>query len=61
MESLSAVEKRGVERAEDFANLGSAYAREHGQRPATVGLVLSSSPIALLAWYASPLVADCRG
>lgn len=27
-----------------------AYALEHGTRPATIGLVLSSSPLALLAW-----------
>lgn len=50
MKGLSEVEKKGVARAEDFGTLGNAYAREHGQRPATVGLVLSSSPIALLAW-----------
>lgn len=27
-----------------------AYALEHATRPATIGLVLSSSPLALLAW-----------
>ena len=34
----------------DFLAYGSAYAREHGTRTATIGLVLSSSPIALLSW-----------
>ena len=47
---LNEKEERCVRRHEDFGNLGSAYAREHGTRPSTIGLVLSSSPIALLAW-----------
>ncbi|WYZ35760.1 hypothetical protein EsH8_X_000407 [Colletotrichum jinshuiense] len=29
---------------------GISYAMEHGFRPATIGLVLSASPLALLAW-----------
>ncbi|GKT58206.1 epoxide hydrolase [Colletotrichum tofieldiae] len=29
---------------------GVSYALEHGLRPATIGLVLSASPLALLAW-----------
>ena len=47
---LSAAELQGVERCADFATLGNAYAREHGTRPATIGLALSASPVALLAW-----------
>lgn len=50
LKGLSAKDQKAVSRAGDFANLGSAYAREHGTRPSTIGLVLSSSPIALLAW-----------
>lgn len=50
MSSLSAADKKGLKRCLDFATLGNAYAREHGTRPSTIGLVLSSSPIALLAW-----------
>ncbi|KAK5116441.1 hypothetical protein LTR62_007989 [Meristemomyces frigidus] len=49
-ESLTDAEKKGVARAQEFSFLGDAYAREHGTRPATIGLVLSSSPLALLAW-----------
>lgn len=49
-EGLSEKEIRGVERYSNFGSVGNAYAREHGTRPATIGLVLSSSPIALLAW-----------
>lgn len=33
-----------------FNVTGSAYARTHGTRPATIGMVLSSSPLAVLAW-----------
>ena len=44
-------EKKALQRMNNFGTLGNAYAREHGTRPATIGLVLSSSPIALLAWY----------
>ncbi|KAK3111759.1 hypothetical protein LTR53_012663 [Teratosphaeriaceae sp. CCFEE 6253] len=47
---LNEKEERCVRRHEDFGNLGSAYAREHGTRPSTIGLVLASNPVALLAW-----------
>ena len=50
MKSIKAADQKGLSRAGDFANLGAAYAREHGTRPGTIGLVLSSSPVALLAW-----------
>ena len=43
-------EQAAVRRARDFTNMGSAYARFHGQRPATIGLILSTNPLALLAW-----------
>ena len=49
--SLSKQEQYGLKRTADWIELGSAYAREHGTRPATVGLALSASPLALLAWY----------
>lgn len=35
---------------------GSAYAMEHATRPATIGLVLSASPLALLAWVGEKLL-----
>ncbi|TIA61200.1 alpha/beta-hydrolase [Aureobasidium pullulans] len=47
---ISQTEKLGLERAKAFTETGSAYAREHGTRTATIGLVLSSSPLALLTW-----------
>ncbi|SMQ45575.1 unnamed protein product [Zymoseptoria tritici ST99CH_3D7] len=50
MEGLTDKEKKGVERYNNFDTLGNAYARKHGTRPSTIGLVLSASPISLLAW-----------
>lgn len=46
----NALEQAGLERAEWFTKLGSAYAPEHATRPSTIGLMLHSSPLALLAW-----------
>ncbi|OOF96730.1 hypothetical protein ASPCADRAFT_206905 [Aspergillus carbonarius ITEM 5010] len=50
IESLTAAEKRGVARMEKFVTRDIAYAMEHGTRPSTIGHVLASNPIALLAW-----------
>lgn len=47
---LTDAEKRGIERMTNFVMLGSGYATEHGTRPSTIGHVLSTSPMALLAW-----------
>jgi microsomal epoxide hydrolase len=47
---ISEVEKTGLERGKAFKDSGSAYAMEHGTRTATIGLTLSSSPLALLSW-----------
>lgn len=47
---ISALEQEGIERGSQFVQTGSAYAMEHATRPSTIGFVLSSSPIALLAW-----------
>lgn len=53
MANLNEQSRQGLERAAWFQSVASAYAQEHATRPATIGLVLSSSPIALLAWYFS--------
>lgn len=50
-EQIDAAELEGLQRAAAFGAQGDAYAREHGQRPATIGLLLSTSPLALLLWY----------
>lgn len=48
--SLTPFEERGLTRMKAFITTGSAYALEHGTRPSTIGHVLSTSPVALLAW-----------
>ncbi|KAF2808191.1 epoxide hydrolase 1 [Mytilinidion resinicola] len=47
---LSDVERKGLQRTQAFRQRGFAYAQEHGTRPSTIGHVLSSNPLALLAW-----------
>lgn len=47
---MSAKEQSGVERLGQFRTVGSSYGSMHATKPATIGIVLSSSPIALLAW-----------
>lgn len=44
------VEKRGLSRKQEFRTTGIAYAMLQGTRPSTLGLALSSSPLALLTW-----------
>ncbi|KAL6920604.1 hypothetical protein ACHAP8_007378 [Fusarium lateritium] len=47
---ITEAEKKALVRGEEFAKRGSAYAMTHATKPSTIGLVLSSSPLALLAW-----------
>ena len=47
---LDKAEEEGVAQGENFARTSAAYALEHATRPATIGFVLSSSPLAVLAW-----------
>lgn len=47
---INDLEQQGITRATQFIQTGSAYAMEHATRPSTIGFVLSSSPLALLAW-----------
>jgi len=54
---LTAKEQEGLKRGEDFVKMGAAYSLEHGTRPSTIGLVLSSSPVALLAWIGEKFLA----
>ena len=44
------LERRCMQRAADAFDIGLASSLEQGNRTATVGLVLSSSPLALLSW-----------
>ncbi|KAF4997309.1 hypothetical protein FDECE_12126 [Fusarium decemcellulare] len=47
---VTAEEAAHVEKAKKWRQSGMAYAMEHKTRPGTIGLALSSSPLALLAW-----------
>ncbi|KAF7846051.1 hypothetical protein BT93_L5425, partial [Corymbia citriodora subsp. variegata] len=47
---MTDLEAKFFPRGKKFSDFGSAYAREHGTRTATIGFALSSSPLALLAW-----------
>ncbi|KAL1999567.1 hypothetical protein VTN02DRAFT_4343 [Thermoascus thermophilus] len=50
--TLSEPERIGLERTAAFKRMNSSYALQHATKPSTIGLVLSSSPLALLAWVA---------
>jgi microsomal epoxide hydrolase len=50
MAAVDDLERKGLERATWFKKVGSAYALEHATRPSTIGFVLASNPLALLAW-----------
>ncbi|TAQ88112.1 hypothetical protein B7494_g3562 [Chlorociboria aeruginascens] len=54
--ALSDVEKCGIDITTKFVTTGSAYAFEQGSRPSTIGLVLNSSPLALLAWIGEKFI-----
>ncbi|KAL3463727.1 Alpha/Beta hydrolase protein [Aspergillus heterothallicus] len=49
-DDLTPEEKDHLDRSTRWQQTGFAYALEHGTRPSTVGLAISSSPLALIAW-----------
>jgi microsomal epoxide hydrolase len=48
--TISPEEAVGLQRANAFKSIGSAYALEHATKPSTIGFVLGSNPVSLLAW-----------
>ena len=56
-DEISEAEKVGLERMRKFFEVGRAYAIEHATKPSTIGLVLSSSPVAQLAWIGEKFLA----
>ena len=50
LDQMTDVEKEALERRKTWGETGTSYASEHGTRPATIGLALSTNPLALLAW-----------
>ncbi|KAH8896127.1 alpha/beta-hydrolase [Thozetella sp. PMI_491] len=55
-DGVSAEELAILKRTEAWRETGMAYALEHATRPATAGLAIASSPLALLAWIGEKLV-----
>ncbi len=49
-DGLEAYERKGLERYNWFMEDGRAYALMQASRPSTLGLVLSATPLAVLAW-----------
>ena len=43
-------EQARLARGAAWAKTGNAYAFEHGTRPSTISLTLSTNPLAMLAW-----------
>lgn len=56
LEGVTAQELAQLDKFKAWRAKGSAYAMEHATRPATIGLVLSASPLALLAWVGEKLL-----
>jgi microsomal epoxide hydrolase len=50
LDQMNEAEKQAMARRKEWGETGTSYASEHGTRPATIGLALASSPLALLAW-----------
>ncbi|KAL2373912.1 hypothetical protein RJ035_004335 [Blastomyces gilchristii] len=55
--SLTDSERAGMQRAELWKRTGNAYSMAHGTRPSTIGLLLGTSPLALLAWVGEKFLA----
>jgi microsomal epoxide hydrolase len=49
-------ELAGLKRAKEWVDTGRAYSAVHATRPSTIGQVLSSSPLALLAWVGEKIL-----
>ncbi|KAL7923104.1 Alpha/Beta hydrolase protein [Trichoderma austrokoningii] len=54
--NVSAQEAQEMKRIETWAQTGLAFVLEHGTRPSTAGLAISSNPLALLAWIGEKLL-----
>ncbi|GAA5965892.1 hypothetical protein JCM8115_000736 [Rhodotorula mucilaginosa] len=50
-------EEDALRRADEFQKTGRGYANMHATRPGTIGIVVGSSPVALLAWIAEKYLA----
>ena len=50
LDQMTDIEKEALARRKTWGETGTAYANEHGSRPSTIGLALSTNPLALLSW-----------
>ncbi|KII93470.1 hypothetical protein PLICRDRAFT_49516 [Plicaturopsis crispa FD-325 SS-3] len=55
--SLTDWDRRGLAQSQKFMTSENAYALEQAYKPSTIGIVLSSSPVALLAWFGEKFLA----
>ncbi|KAK5053096.1 hypothetical protein LTR84_002070 [Exophiala bonariae] len=49
-------ERNALQKAAEFIDTSYAFALEQGTRPATIGLALSASPLALLSWIGEKML-----
>ncbi|KAF2758374.1 alpha/beta-hydrolase [Pseudovirgaria hyperparasitica] len=56
-EEITPQEWEGMKRLADFGTYGNAYAKEHGTKGGTIGLILASNPLALLCWIGEKYIA----
>lgn len=54
--TISPREQEYLQRLDKFKTYGLGYYMEHATRPSTIGLILSSNPLALLAWVGEKLL-----
>jgi len=50
MSTLDETDKKCLQRANMWESWGLGYLVEHATKPATIGAILESSPVAVLAW-----------
>ncbi|KDE08933.1 hypothetical protein MVLG_01025 [Microbotryum lychnidis-dioicae p1A1 Lamole] len=55
-DGLTPRERDNASKALKFATTGRGYGTMHGTRPATIGIIVQSSPTALLAWLGEKLL-----
>lgn len=53
---MNAAERETLARFQKWSATGIAYALEHGTRPSTIGSVLASNPLAMLAWIGEKML-----
>lgn len=55
MSELDELDTKSMARAAKWAEWGTGYRIEHSTKPATIGAILDSSPVAVLCWLGEKL------